>query len=85
MTLESSPSHSTPLSHGGASGLLTTSIPGHPSSSPAHPVSQSAYDDGSDDGSCKSSDCLSLTTSLQLVAIFNIIILLEIILPFYSC
>ena len=27
-------------------------------------VSQSASDDGSDDGSCKLSDCLSLTTSL---------------------
>ena len=56
MTFESSQSHSTPLSHGGASGSLTTSIPGHPSSSPAHPVSQSASDGGSDDGSCKSSD-----------------------------
>ena len=45
MTLESSPSHSTPLSHGGASGSLTTS----------------------DDGSCKSSDCLSLQRSITFI------------------
>ena len=52
VTVESIRSHSTPLSHGGAS------VSGLPSSSPAHPVSQSASD-GSDDGSCKSSDFLS--------------------------
>lgn len=51
---------------GGGLGSLTTSIRGHPSL-PANSVPQSpllASNDGSDDGSSKLSDCLSLTSSL---------------------